>query len=121
MVANLAYYSQSLGLLQVTPTLLLCSLRSEHYNRRIFAQVLIILEFLCIHTLLFIHFELVLNSYYNTMFTLAEILTSNSVGTQLFSLGCKQDNNSGIITKKKICSVHQKWKLATIEINKFLI
>ena len=55
------------------------------------------------------------------MFTLAEILTSNSVGTQLFSLGFKQDNNRGIITKKKICSIHQKWKLATIEINKFLV
>ena len=53
----------------------------------------------------------------------AEILTSNSVGTQLLFLGCNQDNNSGsnFITKKKICLVHQKRKLATIEINKFLI
>ena len=37
----------------------------------------------------------------------AEILTSNSVGTQLFILGCNQDNNPGsnFITKKKICLV----------------
>ena len=55
--------------------------------------------------------------------SIAEILTSNSVGTQLLFLGCNQDNNSGsnFITKKKICLVHQKRKLATIEINKFLI
>jgi hypothetical protein len=35
---------------------------------------------------------------------LAEILTSNSVGTQLFFLGCNQDNNPGsnFINKKKI-------------------
>ena len=35
--------------------------------------------------------------------TLAKILTSNSVGTQLFFLGCHQDNNPGsnFITKKK--------------------
>ena len=39
--------------------------------------------------------------------TLAEILTSNSVGTQLFFLGCNQDNNPGsnFINKKKICLV----------------
>ena len=39
--------------------------------------------------------------------TLAEILTSNSVGTQLFFLGCNQDNigGSNFITKKKICLV----------------
>ena len=39
--------------------------------------------------------------------TIAEILTSNSVGTQLFFLGCNQDNNRGsnFITKKKICLV----------------
>ena len=55
--------------------------------------------------------------------TLSEILTSISVGTQWFFLGCSQDNNRGynFITKKKICLVHQKRKLATIEINKFLI
>ena len=36
--------------------------------------------------------------------TLAEILTSNSVGAQLFFLGCNQDNIGGskFITKKKI-------------------
>ena len=55
--------------------------------------------------------------------TLAEILTSNSVGAKLFFLGCNQDNNHGsnFIIKKKICLVHQKRKLATIEINKFHI
>jgi hypothetical protein len=55
--------------------------------------------------------------------TLAKRLTSNSVGKQLFFLGCNQDNNLGsnIIRKKKICLVHQKRKLATIEINKLLI
>ena len=39
--------------------------------------------------------------------SLAEILMSNSVGTQLFFLGCNQDNNPGsnFITKKKICLV----------------
>ena len=39
--------------------------------------------------------------------TIAEILTSNSVGRQLFLLGCNQDNNLGskFITKKKICLV----------------
>ena len=39
--------------------------------------------------------------------SLAEILTSNSVGTQLFFLGCDLDNNPGsnFITKKKICLV----------------
>ena len=39
--------------------------------------------------------------------TIAEILTSNSVGTQLFFLGCNQANNRGsnFITKKKICLV----------------
>jgi hypothetical protein len=51
----------------------------------------------------------------------AEILTSNSVGSQWFFLGCNQDNNYNFITKKKICLVHQKRKLATIGINKFLI
>ena len=37
----------------------------------------------------------------------AEILTSNIVGTQLFFLGCNQDNidGSNFITKKKICLV----------------
>ena len=37
----------------------------------------------------------------------AEILTSNSVGTQLFFLGCNQDNigGSNFIIKKKICLV----------------
>ena len=55
--------------------------------------------------------------------SLAEILTSNFFGTQLFFLGCNLDNNHGsnFITKNKICLVHQKRKLATIEINKFLI
>ena len=55
--------------------------------------------------------------------SLAEILTSNSVGTQCFFLSCNLDNNRGynFITKKKICFVHQKRKLATIEINKFII
>jgi hypothetical protein len=39
--------------------------------------------------------------------TVAEILTSNSVGTQLFFLGCNQGNigGSNFITKKKICLV----------------
>ena len=39
--------------------------------------------------------------------SVAEILTSNSVGTKLFFLGCNQDNNCGsnFITKKKICLV----------------
>jgi len=48
------------------------------------------------------------------------ILASLAVGTQLFFLGCNQDNNRGsnFITKKKICLLHQKRKLATIEINK---
>ena len=38
---------------------------------------------------------------------LAEILTSYSVGTKLFFLGCNQDNNHGsnFIIKKKICLV----------------
>ena len=38
---------------------------------------------------------------------IAEILTFNSVGTQLFFLGCNQDNigGSNFITKKKICLV----------------
>ena len=38
---------------------------------------------------------------------IAQILTSNSVGTQLFFLSCNQDNNHGFnfITKKKICLV----------------
>ena len=37
--------------------------------------------------------------------SIAEILTSNSVGTQLSFLGCNQDNigGSNFITKKKIC------------------
>ena len=54
--------------------------------------------------------------------TIAEILTSNSVGTQWFFLGCNQDNNHGynFITKKKNFLVHQKRKLGTIEINKCL-
>ena len=39
--------------------------------------------------------------------TIAEILTSNSVGTQSFFIGCNQDNigGSNFITKKKICLV----------------
>ena len=39
--------------------------------------------------------------------TLAKILTSNSVGTQLFLLGYNQDNivDSNFMTKKKICLV----------------
>ena len=39
--------------------------------------------------------------------SLAKVLTSISVGTQLFLLGCNQDNNHGsiFITKKKICLV----------------
>ena len=39
--------------------------------------------------------------------TVAEILTSNFVGIQLFFLGCNQDNIGGpnFITKKKICLV----------------
>ena len=57
------------------------------------------------------------------LYSIAEILTSNSVGTQLLFLGCNQDNNNGsnFITKEKICLVHQKRKLATIEINSFLM
>ena len=55
--------------------------------------------------------------------SLAKILTSNSVGTQLFFLGCNQDNigGSNFITKKKFAWFYQKRKLATIEINNFLI
>ena len=55
--------------------------------------------------------------------TIAEILTSNSVGTQSFFLGCNQDNigGSNFITKKKFAWFYQKRKLATIEINNFLI
>ena len=54
--------------------------------------------------------------------SIAEILTFNSVGTQLLFLGCNQDNigGSNFITKKKICLVHLKRKLATIEINNCL-
>ena len=39
--------------------------------------------------------------------TIAEILTSHSVGTLLFFLGCNQDNTGGsnFITKKKISLV----------------
>ena len=39
--------------------------------------------------------------------SIAEVLTSNSVGTQLFFLDCNQDNigGSNFITKKKICLV----------------
>ena len=39
--------------------------------------------------------------------SIAEVLTSNSVGTQLFFLGCNQGNNHGsnFITKKKISLV----------------
>ena len=53
----------------------------------------------------------------------AEILTSNSVGTQLFFLGCNQDNigGSNFITKKKFAWFYQKRKLATIEIINFFI
>ena len=42
---------------------------------------------------------------YNPIMTIAEILTSNSVGAKLFFLGCNQDNNHGsnFIIKKKIC------------------
>ena len=45
------------------------------------------------------------------------------IKTPLFFLGCNQDNNHGynFITKKKICLVHQKRKLGTIEINKCLL
>ena len=62
-------------------------------------------------------------STHSLPFPRVEILTSNSVGTQGFFLGCNQDNNRGynFITKKKICLVHQKRKLATTEINKFII
>jgi hypothetical protein len=46
--------------------------------------------------------------------TVAEILTSNWY-TITFPF-CNQDNDSGsdLITKKKICLIHQKRKLATI-------
>ena len=59
---------------------------------------------------------------FQSQFSIAEILTSNSVGTQLYFLGCNQDNNHdyNFITKKKICLVHQKRKLATIKVNKCL-
>jgi hypothetical protein len=65
----------------------------------------------------------ILLDIFGKVMTEARILTSNSVGAQLFFLGCNQDNNHGsnFITKKKICLVHQKRKLAIIEINKFLI
>ena len=45
---------------------------------------------------------------------IAEILTSNSVGTKLFFLGCNQDNNHGSnsITKKKICLVLQEKEIS---------
>ena len=51
-----------------------------------------------------------INPQYITMGTqnsLAEILTSNSVGTQLSFLGCNKDNigGSNFIAKKKICLV----------------
>ena len=49
----------------------------------------------------------VLKLDFQSEFSIAEILTSNSVGTQLFFLGCNQDNigGSNFITKKKICLV----------------
>ena len=39
--------------------------------------------------------------------SIAEILTSNSVGAKLFFFGCNQDNNhdSNFIIRKKICLV----------------
>ena len=44
---------------------------------------------------------------YRKYYTVAQILTSNSIGTQFFFLGCNQDNNCGsnFITKKKFCLV----------------
>ena len=43
-------------------------------------------------------------------FSLAEILTSNSLGTQLFFLGCNQDNvgGSNFITKKNLLGSTRK-------------
>ena len=45
------------------------------------------------------------------------------IGTKLFFLGYNKENDHGyiFITKTKNCLVHQKRKLATVEINKFLI
>ena len=44
----------------------------------------------------------------------AKILTSNSVGTQLFFFGCNLDNVGGskFITKKKICLVLPKKEIS---------
>ena len=41
--------------------------------------------------------------FFSFVQSIAEILTSNSVGTQLFFLGCNQDNNCGsnFMTKKE--------------------
>ena len=62
--------------------------------------------------------------------TLAEILTSNSVGAQLFFRGCNPDNNRGsnFITKKKLCLVlpekeiinHRNYKFSHLGLLKFL-
>ena len=43
------------------------------------------------------------NIFLKSKYLIVEVLTSNSVGTQLFFLGCNQDNNPGsnYITKKK--------------------
>ena len=48
------------------------------------------------------------------MYSLAEILTSNSVGTQLFFLGCNQDNDPGsnFVTKKEIYLVLPEKKIS---------
>ena len=44
-------------------------------------------------------------------------------GVKATVVGCNLANNSGFnfITEKEICLIHQKRKLTTIEINKFLI
>ena len=43
-----------INVMQVTPTLLQCSLRSEHYNRRIFAQVLCNIV-ICMYSYFIVH------------------------------------------------------------------
>ena len=47
------------------------------------------------------------NDQWERFDTLAEILTSNSVGTKKNFFGCNQENNHGsnFIIKKKICLV----------------
>ena len=61
----------------------------------------------CSHTFLDIQSYNGAIKFHTSLNPLAEILTSNSVGTQLLFLGCNQVNigGSNFITKKKICLV----------------